>query len=280
MSTELKRTFNNLLKFGLPLTVKDVITPPVAEMGKMHFSYPYNRLVFCLQGKAEYWTLNNGEYEVLTLNPNEVAVVHKGALFRSINRTFYESCGVLIRDSSADFFTNDMEHRHLHKEMLNVRLSNNDSLEKIITDIVVSTRQQKRKILTLLAIEEICSLLEKPSITSGAYGKFLQIRAYLHKHWQLKINRRKLGDIFSLNENYLNSLFKRFSGSSFSEYLNDLRLNHVRDLLDTDMEINEIAKLCGYYHASYMIRKFKKKYGITPHKYRKEPLFRGSMNPE
>ena len=64
--------------------------------------------------------------------------------------------------------------------------------------------------------------------------------------------------------------FKESMGMSFINYLNDYRLETAANKLRaTDDNILEIAIACGFNNLSYFNRSFKKKYKITPGKYRK-----------
>ena len=49
-----------------------------------------------------------------------------------------------------------------------------------------------------------------------------------------------------------------------------LRLEHAKQLLqNSDIPVTEVAMLSGYQNVSYFIRSFKKTYGVSPLKYRK-----------
>ena len=55
-----------------------------------------------------------------------------------------------------------------------------------------------------------------------------------------------------------------------SKYVTYLRLEHAKQLLqNTDIPVTEVAMLSGYQNVSYFIRSFKKTYGVSPLKYRK-----------
>ena len=58
-------------------------------------------------------------------------------------------------------------------------------------------------------------------------------------------------------------------GVSFVSYLNDFRLNVAARLLSSnDYSILSVAENCGFFNLSYFNRMFKKKYGVTPGRYR------------
>ena len=55
-----------------------------------------------------------------------------------------------------------------------------------------------------------------------------------------------------------------------SKYVTYLRLEHAKQLLqNSDIPVTEVAMLSGYQNVSYFIRSFKKTYGVSPLKYRK-----------
>lgn len=75
--------------------------------------------------------------------------------------------------------------------------------------------------------------------------------------------------ISNLSYNYFCSGFKKAYGMPFSAYLDSLRLSESTHLLLTsDMSITDIAASVGFSDTSHYIRKFKRAYNITPHKYR------------
>ena len=71
----------------------------------------------------------------------------------------------------------------------------------------------------------------------------------------------------------LSKLIKQKTGYNFKELLQRKRFQMAIHLLcDTKLSIEEIALDVGYENQSYFFRQFKERYGMTPHKYRKEKL--------
>lgn len=69
----------------------------------------------------------------------------------------------------------------------------------------------------------------------------------------------------------LSKLIKQKTGYNFQELLQRKRFQMAVHLLcDTKLSIEEIVLDVGYENQSYFFRQFKKRYGMTPHKYRKE----------
>ncbi len=75
------------------------------------------------------------------------------------------------------------------------------------------------------------------------------------------------------NEKYLGRLFKKETGTTFSKYLNSVRLTKAEKLLlCTKEKVTSVSEACGYENATHFNRVFKKRYGLTPSEYRKKHL--------
>ena len=75
---------------------------------------------------------------------------------------------------------------------------------------------------------------------------------------------------FGYQEDYFNRFLKAQTGMTFTEYLQDCRLNKSAILLkDDSMDVDEIIKKVGYRNKGYFYRIFTEKYNMTPAKFRK-----------
>ncbi len=77
---------------------------------------------------------------------------------------------------------------------------------------------------------------------------------------------------------YFTKFFKSFTSLTFVEYLNNFRLRRAAELLcGTELTILEVSENAGYENLSYFIRIFKRRYGVTPKKYRFQ--YKNRMSP-
>lgn len=74
-----------------------------------------------------------------------------------------------------------------------------------------------------------------------------------------------------VSNSYFSSVFKKETGKSFITYLTDYRMEQaLRLILETNEKSYEIAEHVGYVDANYFSYVFKRKYGMSPSKYRSE----------
>lgn len=106
-------------------------------------------------------------------------------------------------------------------------------------------------------------------LRESTIGRMLQ---YLNENYTQQIFLKDLADQFYVNKNYASLLFKRHTGMTYSDYLNSLRLNRAKELLSsTALSISEVAEQSGYSDYFYFNKLFKKTFGITPAKFRRQP---------
>lgn len=93
---------------------------------------------------------------------------------------------------------------------------------------------------------------------------------YMEKHYAQKLNIHMIAKVSGFSPAYFSRIFQSQLGKSYSEYLCDIRLKHVKELLlTTDKSIAEIALETGYAYPGNLTEQFKRKTGITPIRYRK-----------
>jgi len=98
-----------------------------------------------------------------------------------------------------------------------------------------------------------------------------QIEIFLKQNYKEKITNKSLSAHFHVHENYLARSMKEVFACTPLEYLANYRLNEARLLLlKTDWPLHIISELIGFTELSYFSQCFKKKYGVSPHGYRKQ----------
>lgn len=88
---------------------------------------------------------------------------------------------------------------------------------------------------------------------------------YLRANYKDEVTLEDLALALNVTPQYLSKIFKEDTGTTFKEYLTELRIEASKMLLkENEMSIKDICYQVGYNDTSYFIRAFKKFEGITP----------------
>lgn len=107
---------------------------------------------------------------------------------------------------------------------------------------------------------------EEPDMLSSL---FIQIENHLYAtlaYTDPNYNLHILSKALQIKENQLSLAIKSAGFSSFREYINDLRLQHFKKLIESgsDRSIKELIYLTGFNSRSTFYRNFSDKYGLSP----------------
>ena len=92
---------------------------------------------------------------------------------------------------------------------------------------------------------------------------------YFHENYSQDITIDSLCNYLDINKSYFCSLFKKYTGNTFSYFLNHFRVEKSKKLLiDTDLNLLDIAITVGFNNQNYYSMVFKKYTNMSPSKYR------------
>ena len=78
---------------------------------------------------------------------------------------------------------------------------------------------------------------------------------------------------FHFQEDYFNRLIKNKTGMTYSGYIQSIRLEKAKQLLQTtSMTVDAVAEAVGYHNKGYFYKIFTTNTGRTPMQFRKENL--------
>ncbi|MFC5404895.1 helix-turn-helix domain-containing protein [Cohnella soli] len=98
-----------------------------------------------------------------------------------------------------------------------------------------------------------------------------EVMAYVTERIGEQLTLRDVGNHFSYSHNYIGQLFREETGSSFTDFVIQVRLEKARDLLQhSNLKIYEISERVGYSNLTYFSKQFKECYGVSPGEYRKQ----------
>ena len=101
--------------------------------------------------------------------------------------------------------------------------------------------------------------------------KIQQIKDYLDANYQNKIPLDMIADEFFISKYHMSREFKKAYGITIANYIIAKRITHAKELLRfTDMQIEELGRLCGIEDNSYFNKVFRKFERMTASDYRKK----------
>jgi len=160
---------------------------------------------------------------------------------------------VFISFSTYKYF--QMQRRY--KERFEQIILKNTEIEKIPVTIVGEDKTVTPKIAGL-SESTVAYILEQLDI-------FEKEQQFLDS----KITQKLLSEKLGTNPTYLSKIINAYKGKNFSNYLNDLRLEYIVELLKTEhqfleKEIKELANIAGFTNAEAFSDNFQRKFEIKP----------------
>ncbi len=104
-----------------------------------------------------------------------------------------------------------------------------------------------------------------------------KITSYMKANYNQDITLESLAKRFSFSSSYLSRMFKRYADVSYKTYLLNLRTEYgLREMMNTDHNLNDVAQNNGFPNSRAFAKAFSKRYGCLPSEYRKQQNY----NPE
>ncbi|MGG3309438.1 helix-turn-helix domain-containing protein [Paenibacillus lautus] len=96
-------------------------------------------------------------------------------------------------------------------------------------------------------------------------SEIIQAQKYVIQHVTEKLTLEEMAGYLNLNSSYFSRLFKRETNQNFIEYVNMVKLQKAKQLLQqSNKTVEEISDYLGYANKSYFIKLFKREIGMTP----------------
>lgn len=132
----------------------------------------------------------------------------------------------------------------------------------------------------LICFLGILELISKPSNLEQVTGhsavqrtngndRLTEIIHYIHEHYQTELLVGETAEHFNMSVSAFSSFFKRYTGQTFIEFINRLRISKACErLLAGDEDITSIGFGCGFKNLSNFNRRFKQYKHESPREYR------------
>jgi len=192
---------------------------------------------------------------------------------------------VLLRK---EFFTIFKDREQIYEYLLNICnlsvLSFDDKVKHIIYEKFLrlaefyenhSDDEYKLQIFFTDILATINHYIETKRVCRGAINNSKnsllasQITGYINNHYPEKITLDYLADIFFVDKFHLCHIFRKETGITVIDYINQKRIVEAAILLrTTNKKISDISNIVGFSNQNYFGVMFKKQYGKTPREYR------------
>lgn len=105
----------------------------------------------------------------------------------------------------------------------------------------------------------------------GAAGSFIvkNALAYMEENYFERLKLADVADNVYVSQWHLSKLLNKYTGQSFSDLLNNVRVERAKELLnDPSLRISDIAEEVGFLDMAHFSRVFKKLAGVSANEYR------------
>lgn len=111
------------------------------------------------------------------------------------------------------------------------------------------------------------STAPRPVRAEKGLERVLPIIQYIQQHLARDLSLTHLSKKFYLNKYHLGHLFKEATGFTVTEYIIHRRILKARELLKSNMTVQQVGVSVGFNNNSHFIRTFKKLVGVSPKQY-------------
>jgi len=186
-----------------------------------------------------------------------------------------------FRNLEEYFFRSGKNHREIRQECMTLFIEVRNILigkmpgirEMLGTGSETLDAIMKREYLgdIIDAMREACLRTSEQLPLLSADSSFQRIISYVKNNYSEDLRLDNLGRLFNYNCAYLGKRFKEYTGKRFHTYLDMLRIDAAKELLQTTgMKVYEISTAVGYTNTDYFYSKFKKIAGKSPLDFRKK----------
>ncbi len=138
------------------------------------------------------------------------------------------------------------------------------------------------RVLKLISILDVLSKKETTLVAANTFHNVVsknselrinRVCLFIQNNFYNKIPLKEVADLIYLTESNFCKFFKKATGKTYSDYLNEIRINEAcRLLVQSEKTISQISCECGFETLSYFNRVFLNKKGMKPSTYKKDNL--------
>lgn len=121
------------------------------------------------------------------------------------------------------------------------------------------------ELLTLISNTDNCQPIGSNNLLDKSQQRLEKTRVFCACNFARDLTLKEAAAYVGMNKSAFCRFMRRNTGKSFSEYLNDYRLEKAAEMLrSTDERIADIAYDVGFANVTYFNRLFKSRFGHSP----------------
>lgn len=275
--------------FLMPFVIYHSIVPDHFTGFPVHW-HEEIEITIIASGKANYYIdLNPYEVEegdILILRPSVLHSLRQKGNLRCISKTILFNLNI-VNNNSVDLCTVKYFSPILNNLVNVLPIIKKDTegykeIKEILVNIYMCYYEResgyelllKSNILILFNKLYKYSIIEKKSVPETQnymVEKIKEILNYIEKSYSEPITINELSILSNMSEYHLMRTFKKCTGMTCIEYINNYRLTIASRLLKTtNLSIMNISIDVGFNNISYFNKLFKERFNLTPKEYRKK----------
>ncbi|MEH7094115.1 GH39 family glycosyl hydrolase [Neobacillus vireti] len=238
-------------------------------------------LIYMIKGQLQVKISNNtyhlNQSDFILVNSNEFHSFQseKDNLFVVFHFNYLELSSLLAHKNLV-FNCNSIDCSHssdkefivVIEELLSVYMQQHQDSE-------VESLEKTFKLISLLKLKYLKSSnqleIQSYSTSKGQNERLAEIMEYIQSNYREPLTLEEVAGLHYISVPYLSKFFKKQTGKTFSQYLNEIRLAHaVNELVNSNKPITRIALDNGFPNLAAFNRVFNESYQLKPVEYRKQ----------
>ncbi|MFO7160840.1 MAG: response regulator, partial [[Clostridium] cellulosi] len=116
--------------------------------------------------------------------------------------------------------------------------------------------------------DKLFKLIEVSNIDPSYSETTKKALEFIQRNYGNNISLNDAADYIGISSSYLSRVFKKDCNKGFNEYLNYIRVEHAKQLIESgDYKLKDIVKKVGFNNYTYFFKVFKDFIGMTPQDY-------------
>ena len=242
-------------------------------------THNYNEIYYLLSGTRRYFAGQT----IYNVEAGDLVVIPKGTPHHMSSRATdnYERYVAYFSDEFfaplAEMLGKNEADRFLNFGCVSIPVKYQSDMRKYFEAMEREARHENEysKLVESCALGNITALALRhgegaASDSAEKVEKIQEVARYIRENFNQEITLRDAAQMAFMEETYFSKQFKKLTGFGFSEYVSQIRMQQAEELLrNSKLSVGKIAELCGYSGSNYFGDAFKKRYGISPIKLRK-----------